>query len=260
MHDMYAAAPFRRLILWLATCQLLLLASAHAVAGGDDPYPEFTARYEVRLNGIKAGIATFSLVHEQANQYLYKSESTTTGVASLFGPDTATEYSRWRFVDSQVQPVEYRSRRDDGDDDDNVHLFFHWDTMQVENRGAGEHWNIAMPEGTLDEMVMQLAMLFELREGKRVFKYPVAVRGRIKRYHFEVLGEDTTQLEFGTYTTIKLERKDDDRDKSWVWSAPELNYFPVRFLKKKKSGLKTDILLHELQFKPATPVAAPSSR
>jgi hypothetical protein len=126
----------------------------------------------------------------------------------------------------------------------------------VENRGAGEHWRISMPEGTLDQMVMQLAMLFDLREGSTLFRYPVATRGRIKTYHFEVTGEDRTELPFGTYRTLKIERKDDDRDQSWIWTAPKLDYFPVRFVKHKQSGLKTEILLRRLEFNPGQAEAA----
>ena len=164
--------------------------------------------------------------------------------------DKATESSRWRLADGRIQVLEYQAHNADGDDDDNAHLLFDWDSLEVENRGAGEHWRIAMPAGTLDQMVMQLAMLFDLRDGKTEFRYPVATRGRIKEYRFERTGEEITELPFGDYRTVRLQRTDDQRDQSWVWSAPELEYFPVRFVKQKQSGLKTEILLRRLEFNP----------
>ncbi|MCO6411860.1 MAG: DUF3108 domain-containing protein [Thiogranum sp.] len=236
---------------WLAVAILLGGAWMQpARAGGDDPYPEFVAGYDVMLNGIKVGSAKFSLSHLRGNEYLYRSEAARTGVAGLFGAKPAQESSRWRLTENGIEVLEYRARHPGGDDDDNSHLLFDHEKLRVANRGAGEQWDIAMPEGTLDSMVMQLAMLFDLRDGKQVFEYPVAVRGRIKHYRFERAGEDTTELPLGSYRTLKLERKDDDRDKSWIWSAPELNYFPVRFIKQKSSGLKTEILLRELRFLP----------
>jgi Protein of unknown function (DUF3108) len=236
---------------WLAAMTLLAASWAQPVqAGGDDPYPEFVAVYDVKLNGIKVGYAKFSLRHMQGNEYLYLSEAGKTGVAGLFGAKPARESSRWRFTDNGIQVLEYQAQHAGGDDDDNAHLVFDQNKLRVANRGAGEHWDIAMPEGTLDSMVMQLAMLFDLRDDKQVFEYPVAVRGRIKHYRFERAGEDTTELPLGSYRTLKLERTDDDKDKSRVWSAPELDYFPVRFVKQKGSGLKTEILLRELQFLP----------
>jgi hypothetical protein len=52
----------------------------------------------------------------------------------------------------------------------------------------------------------------------------------------------------GEYNTLIVERLDEDRDKTRIWSAPELNYFPVRFLKHKKSGVKKELLLRKLKF------------
>jgi hypothetical protein len=241
-----------------AACLLLvlLLSAAPADAGGEEPYPEFVADYDVRVNGIKVGEATFRLKHLGTDEYLYESEATKTGLARLLGSDKATESSRWRFVDGAIRVLEYQAHNPEGDDDDNAHLIFDWGAHKVENRGAGEHWRIAMPEGTLDPMVMQLAILLDLRGGRREFRYPVATRGRIKHYRFELVGEDRTKLPFGEYRTLKLERTDDDRDQSWIWSAPKLDYFPVRFLKRKESGLKTEILLQRLELGPSGAVAA----
>jgi len=242
---------------WLQSClTFLLLAASAASAGGEDPYPEFVADYDVQVNGIKVGTATFELRHLERDEYLYQSEAAKAGLGRLLGSDSATESSRWRVADGAIQVLEYQAHNEDGDEDENAHLVFHWDSLEVENRGAGDHWRIAMPAGTLDKMVMQLAMLFDLRDGKTVFRYPVATRGRIKNYHFELAGEETTELPFGDYRTVKLERKDDERDRSWVWSAPELEYFPVRFVKHKQSGLKTEILLRRLEFEPVATAPA----
>jgi hypothetical protein len=242
---------------WLGCCLLLMMAGCSAARAGDeDPYPEFVADYDVRVNGIKVGEATFHLTRLGPDEYRYHSEARKTGIARLLGSDKATESSRWRFIDGDIRVEEYRAQNEEGDDDDNAHLYFHWDKLEVENRGAGEHWRIPMPEGTLDQMVMQLAMLFDLRQGSTVFRYPVATRGRIKTYHFELAGEDTTELPFGRFRTLKLERKDDERDQSWIWSAPELEHFPVRFVKHKHSGIKTEILLRRLEFNPTEGQAA----
>ncbi|TCK17831.1 uncharacterized protein DUF3108 [Thiogranum longum] len=220
------------------------------VAGAEEPFPEFVADYIVRVNGIKVGEATFSLMHKGADEYLYRQRSKSTGVAALLGSDTSVQSSRWRYVDGTIKPLEFRSEREEGDDDDNAHLLFDWKRLRVTNRGAGKHWDIEMPEGTLDSLVMQMAMLLDLRDGKTRLEYPVATRGRIKHYVFEVTGKETIALPFGDYETIRAERKDDKKDKSLVWGAPALDYFPVRFLKQKKAGVKVEILLQKLDLNP----------
>jgi hypothetical protein len=242
--------PLARYLAMLAVLVITSLPARPIAAGAEEPYPEFVAEYIVRINGIKVGEVTFSLEHKDANEYLYRQRSKSTGVAALLGSDTSTQSSRWRYVNGEIQPLEFRAQRKKGDDDDNAHLLFDWGKRRVENRGAGEHWNIEMPEGTLDSLVMQMAMLFDLRDGKTRLEYPVATRGRIKHYVFEVTGKETIELPFGNYETIRAERRDDKKDKSLVWGAPALDYFPVRFLKQKKAGVKVELLLQKLDFNP----------
>jgi hypothetical protein len=95
---------------------------------------------------------------------------------------------------------------------------------------------------------MQLALLFELRDGSTEFQFPVAHQGRIKQYRFKQTGRERVELPMGEYDTLIVERLDDDRDKTQIWSVPELNYFPVRYLKHKKSGVKIELSLRKLKF------------
>jgi len=233
----------------LKSCVVLLLTGPGPVlAGADAPYPAFVASYDANANGLSIGTVQASLTHEGENEYLYRQESVSSGIAALFGNDNSTQDSRWRYRDDRIQVIDYRSRRRGGDDDDNEHLIFDWETRRVKNTGAGEHWEISIPEDAVDRLVMQLAMLFDLRDGKTEISYKVPRQGRIKIYEFGLVGEETLELKSGSYRTLKMERMNDDKDKSWVWSAPELNYFPVRFLKHKKGGMKIELVLRKLKF------------
>ena len=239
--------------LLLTSCVILLLIGpGPGLADENAPYPAFVAHYDANANGLGIGTVQVSLTHEGGNEYLYRQESISTGIAALFGNDNSTQSSRWRYRDDRIQVIDYRSRRRGGDDDDNEHLLFDWKKLRVRNTGAGEHWEIPLPEDAIDRLIMQLAMLFDLRDGKTEFSYKVPRQGRIKTYEFGLVGEETLQLESGSYRTLKVKRTNDDKDKSWVWSAPELNYFPVRFLKHKKSGIKIELVLRKLEFLPGS--------
>jgi len=249
-HDKKWPDPLSRWFAMLAMVLLTSLVAQPTAAGAEEPYPEFVADYVVRMNGVKVGEATFTLRREGPDEYLYQQRSTSTGVAALMGADVTIQTSRWRYVNGEILTLEFLSERDKGDDDDNANLVFNWKRMRVANRGAGERWKIKMPEGTLDSLTMQMALMFDLRDGKTRMDYPVAVRGRIKHYLFEVTGRDTIELPFGNYDALRAERKDDEKDQSLVWSAPELDYFPVRFIKHKKAGVKVEILLQKLDLSP----------
>lgn len=249
----YNSMPFTKYLsakpAFLGACMLLFLAVTSASqAGGDEPYPSFVASYDAKANGFTIGSVEVTLTHESSGQYLYRQKSVTRGLAALFGTDESDQSSRWRFQDSSIQVLEYRSLREGGDDDDNEHLVFDWEARRVRNIGAGEHWDIEVPVGTIDRLVMQLGMLFDLRDGQTNFEYHIARQGRVKTYRFGVVGEEDIKLDNGTYRAIKVMRKEEDDDKSLVWSAPDLDYFPIRFLKHKKSGLKTELVLRKLEF------------
>jgi hypothetical protein len=236
---------------FLLAC-LLLAATLFNQAGADDsqPYPEFVAKYDATAGGLTIGNVTISLRRDGNDKYIYRQESSSSGIAALFGKNNSVESSLWRLDNGHIKVLEYQSKRKGGDEDDNAHLLFDWENSTVKNTGAGDHWVIPLPENALDRLVMQLAILFDLRDGKTTFSYEVPRQGRIKNYSFALLGEEEIELTSGIYKTLKVGGTNDDRDQSWVWSAPELDYFPIRFLKKKKSGINIELILRKLDFAP----------
>ena len=227
---------------------LMLAFLSPASATDSQPYPEFTAVYDARINGIPVAEASYSLHKLDSGDYVYQRKLTSVGVASLFGKKVSTATSRWRFSNNWIQVLEYQSSSKDGDADDNLHLIFNWETADVKNVSTADPWQTKMPTGTLDKLVMQLALLIELRDGNTEFQYPVAHQGRIKRYRFKQTGNEKIELPMGEFNTLVVERMDDDRDRTRIWSVPEMNYFPVRFLEQKKSGVVKELTLRKVKF------------
>lgn len=221
------------------------------LAGASPSWPPFTARYVVETGGFKTGEATVSLSCGSDGDYRYRQRAEPTGLASLFAGNPAVETSRWRFgADGHIQPLEYDASQRGGDDDANAHLLFDWSAHRVRNIGAGNHWSLNMPDGTLDPLSMTLALMDDIERGHTRFDYPVAVRGRIKHYRFRKVGEEKVKLAFGSFDAIRVERTDEDEDKSWIWSSPALHYLPVRYLKRKSSGVEIEMLLEQVRFTP----------
>jgi hypothetical protein len=243
-----AAKSFLTNWLQLLGVSLMLAFLSPASATDNQPYPEFTAVYDARINGSLVAEASFSLHKLDNGDYVYQRKLTSVGVASLFGKKVSTATSRWRFINNWIQVLEFQSSNEDGDANDNLHLIFNWKTAHVKNVSPADPWQTKMPKGTLDKLIMQMALLFELRGGSTEFHYPVAHQGRIKQYRFKLTGKEKIELPMGEYNALTVERLDDDRDKTRIWSVPELNYFPVRFLEHKKSGVKKELLLRKVMF------------
>ena len=234
--------------LQLSAVLLMLVFLSPVSAIDNQPYPEFTAVYDARINGFLVAEASFSLHKLDSGDYVYQRKLTSVGVVSFFSKKVSIATSRWRFINNWIQVQEYQTSNEAGDPDDNLHLIFNWKTDHVKNVATADPWRTKMPAGTLDKLAMQLALLFELRDGGTEFQYPVAHEGRIKQYRFKQIGKEKIELPMGEYNTLVVERMDDDRDNTRIWSAPELNYFPVRFLERKKSGVKKELSLRTIDF------------
>ena len=231
----------------LVFCCCIITTAYLSIAQAElSPVPTFQARYDVRINGITVADAEFSLTQKGNNEYLYQQKSHAIGIASWFKREKIRESSHWKLTDQGIQPVTYQYSRNGGSDDREVKLMFDWEKNRVENDVENQPWSMDIPDGTLDKLVMQIAMLLDLRNGQEHFKYPIADGGRLKHYEFKVVGEEKIELPSGKVNTIKLARLDDDRDQTYIWAAPDMQYIPVRFLKLKKNGLKYEIRLREI--------------
>ncbi|MEE9343303.1 MAG: DUF3108 domain-containing protein, partial [Gammaproteobacteria bacterium] len=174
--------------------------------------PLFEADYEIRMNGLKVGKAHFSISKKGENTYLYKQRSKAKGIASWFRKERVTESSLWEIRNNHVRPIEYHYQKSGGDDDEEDNIRFDWKAGTAVNQSETNPWSIAIPDGTLDKLVVQVAMLLDIQKGETTLKYPIADNGRLKHYAFGILGEEITEVPAGKFDTIKLQRLDDDRD------------------------------------------------
>ncbi|MEE9491778.1 MAG: DUF3108 domain-containing protein [Gammaproteobacteria bacterium] len=229
---------------------LLLLFSSNSFSEAViqvDNIPLFEARYEVRMNGLVIAKASFSQKKIGERRYHYVQKTKAKGLVSFFRRETVTEQTTWDLTETGIRPIEYDFRKLGGSDDEHKHIVFDWENLRAENTGETEPWKIDIETGTLDKLLVQVAMLLDIQAGKTVFNYPIADNGRLKHYQFARISEEPVEVPGGLFQTTKLQRMDDDRDITYIWTAPTLKYLPVRFLKIKKSGLKLEIRLKEIQ-------------
>jgi hypothetical protein len=88
---------------FLANYLLMLVFLSSASAADSQPYPEFTAVYDARINGIRVAEVSFSLHQLDNGEYVYQRKLKSVGVASLFGKKVSSATSRWRFTNNWIQ-------------------------------------------------------------------------------------------------------------------------------------------------------------
>lgn len=225
---------------------LILLASLSLSSTADIVPHEFDAVYDVYRSGMKVAKMQRSISRQADGDMMYRSETNVTGLASLFRNDRIIEQSIWQLKNGEVIPQIYEYQHTGTKKERNVVVEFNWEKNQIINSVNGDSWKMPGEKGMLDKLLYQYLMMQELQQGKTRFRYTVADGGKEKVYVFETAGEDIIDTPLGELRTIKVVRHREDSDrKSTFWSAPDMEYLPVK-LENIDEGVKTVVIINSL--------------
>jgi hypothetical protein len=200
--------------------------------------PDFSANYQVHLNGIQAGELKRSLASQADGNRLFKSETQAKGVFAFFKPEKIVESSLWHWNQGKVEPQAYVYSRKGGKKNKEVHLDFDWPNNRVHINDGKQPWSLKLRPQTLDKLIYQIALMSDLAEGKQEFRYKIADGGKIKIYDITILGEEVVTTPLGQFSAVKLLRKREQKNEriTTLWCAPSLNYLPVKLEHTEKDG------------------------
>jgi hypothetical protein len=235
------------------SARALLMALLLAPAGlwaADVDIPDFRARYTLEKAGLDV-VSTVITLKRGGDRIEYRAESEPVGLASwLFGDHRIHELSVLQQVEEQVIPLEYRYIHEGSDENRNEHYQYHWtrNVAQVYYRGAEK--TLRIPEGTLDNSSLQLALIHDAGRDTPTTRHPVISRGELKTYTFRNLGTETIEAPLGRFETVKLQRRKDDEENTTytTWYAPKLNYLPVKVENRENGKIVLSLSLEELEW------------
>jgi hypothetical protein len=217
---------------------------------GDCPYPDFTARYIVRINGITVANTDVQLRTENDDSNIichYQEVSTPVGFAALIS-EKRFQTSTFSYGSNSIQSLSYSASQKGGDEDKNVTLDFLWDDKRVVNSKKTNPWSIELPPGTLDMLTMTLGIAEALKNDEKTVSLLVATRSRIKTYEFGLQEQQIITVLGKDLPTLLVKRTDDKKDQSWMWFAPQYHFIPVKYEKKKKGGVTIKASLEVINF------------
>ena len=212
---------------------LLILSSTGSQVCAAEPVL-FSAQYEVSKGIMSIGHTTRSLEKLEDGNYKFESLSKPGGVAKLFTSGKVRETSIWKWDNANFVPVNYRYKNSSSANRD-VILTFDWEKHEVTNSINGDPWTMPIEPGTLDKLLFQMKIMHDLQQGHTTFSYPVADGGKLKTYDISVTGEKIVKMDIGTFNTVVVEYKKNDRTTK-MWCAKELNFLPVRIEQQKDDG------------------------
>ncbi|WP_455223529.1 DUF3108 domain-containing protein [Kaarinaea lacus] len=258
--DNRAYANFRPgfFILRLAVISFIVAFSTIAWSAAF-PTP-FTAQYQVTKGVMSVG-STTRILHDKGNgNFVFESVTKPGGIAKLFTRGKVVERSYWRWQENNLVPHEY-TYQNSSDQKRDVKLIFNWQEFEVTNIINGDPWTMDLEENTLDKLLYQLAIMYDLSNGKESLIYKVADGGTMKVYDVVIGGKERLSMDIGVFDTIKVVITKNNRQIT-LWCAEKLQYLPVRIEQRKKDDGPVTANLIELKGIPlpgnqSTPEAAP---
>jgi hypothetical protein len=233
--DNTAMTNFRATHSWRLALGAILLGFSLA-AGAATFFKPFSARFSVSRGAIPLGDLVVKLSLETSDSYFYHAETVPGMLARLFTGDEITEESSGSLTSDAVIPEHY-SLQQKGNEAEHTEIRFDWSDDKAHTTSEGVTWSQHIDAGTQDRLSQQLMLRLHLAKGMKEMDYPVADGGKIKRYRFQVVGEEPVKTPIGRLRCLKVQRSKGTRPPDYIiWFAPDLDYLPVRIERKQKSG------------------------
>lgn len=227
---------------YLVAIALLLVIAMPAypssVRAATVPPKLFTAVYTLSMSGIPIATVERQLRKDDVGRFVFRSETQAKGVVKLFRQDHMVEESVWSLAGDEPRPLSYSYRHTGTDELRFQTVTFDWQRHRIDNREDDRRWRLQPVPHLLDKLLYQLAIMWDLEDGKRQLEYRFVDGGEIKTYRFANHGEETLETPLGAIKTVKLERitEKGDKRKTTLWCARDWRYLPVRIDGQDRSG------------------------
>lgn len=226
--------------------RLLLLAGlaglagtgATATAGAQELQP-FSARYSFEWHGMTAGEATLKLEHDLGDRWTYRSSTAPRGWGRLFRSRPIVTESLLQQTATGMRPLRYRA--DDGSDstDKDLALDFDWEQGRVTGLAGDRRLDMAVPEGTQDDLSVQIALMVELLAGHAPESFRVFDEKGVREYRYVHEGSETLDTPLGKVATeVYRSQRDRSPRATRFWCAPAYGFLPMRVEQRRKGELE----------------------
>jgi len=229
--------------LWIGLAGLLLSGLVHADC---EPLAPYSVTMDMMSGTKRHAISTTTLSQPDGGGWRYGTESEATSFVAKLAGAKAFEETFFVVEDEQLTPVKYSYDRSTRVKSRKDVIEFDWDAMTATNLPGERHWVLEIPDGALDEYLVNIALMRAICAGQEELVFDVVDRkGRMEEQRFARVGEESVATSFGTFETIKVERlRDTAERKTFLWFAPELGYLPIKMRHEEKGHDITGLLTH----------------
>jgi len=207
--------------LFLFAFTVILISPLYAA----DLPPDFVAHYEIKKAFLKIGDAKRSLKKQADGDFVYTSDSKTSGfVAALFS-EHIQQSTIFTYEDNLLKPQKYSYSRNGGKK--TVEQTYNWQSKMVHSQRNDKLFEYEIPNKVQDQSIYQLSLMLDLADGKRNFTYHIAENVRMIDYHVRQISNKKIKTELGKLDTVVMQVHN-SKITTTIWCAKALNYLPVK--------------------------------
>lgn len=232
----------------LVITSIILFSTGQIMA--DEQVPSsFNATYKLYYAGMEVAETQRSISKSGTgqNEYIYRAESRTIGLATMVRKDHIVEESLWKVINRELYPLDYSYVRYKGELDREVNIHFDWEKNLITGQVNKKTKKLPLTAGVLDKLLYQYAIMRDLQNGEFPETYTIADGRKMETYYFNNMGEEKITTPLGVLDTIKIEHiKPNDERKLVFWCAPDLKFLPVKIEHTEEDGQVTTAVIQLL--------------
>lgn len=215
----------------------------------DDSVMPFIATYKLSHKKDEVGKAIRQLEYLEDGNIRYSNKLDSKWF--IFS-DHRKEVSIVALNENLITPVHYTYSRTGTGKDKKYEWYYDTENhkaIDVKNQQITE---IEFPDNFQDKLSYHLQLSLDLMNKplQKEYSYPViSSSGKISDTHYEVVGEETLELPYGTVETIKIKREVVEKKRiTYAWFSPKLNYALVKLTQFKSGKEDFDVKLSSIEF------------
>ena len=226
---------------------MILLICASSIHAEENIPPAFEASFKIFRSGSEVAEMHRSLSSLANGEFIYRSETNSIGLVSIFYKLHILEESRWHIQDHQLQPLEYNYERIKKKVKRHKKTVFDWRNNQAYIVDNETKLTLDLKSGMTDKLLYEIEIMRDLKMGRHPNTYSVIDGAKIKTYYFDYLGEEIVDTLIGQLNTVKIvRRKPGEKAKTILWCANELHYLPIKLESTDDDGAVTIAVINKL--------------
>jgi hypothetical protein len=219
------------------TAVLALLATATA-AGAVELQP-FIARYTFAWHGMTVGESTLRLERDLGDKWKYTSATAPRGFGRLYRSHDIVNESLLQETAAGMRPLAYRAEDGSDSTERDSQLSFDWEHGRVTGLVGRHQIDMEVPEGTQDDLSVQIALMYELLAGRTPTGFRVFDETGVREYRYTHEGSATLDTPMGkVQTEIYRSQRDGSPRATRFWCAPDWGYLPMRAEQRRKGEVE----------------------